>query len=129
MGNLTTVTLHNDAIGAFREHPEEFGKALLDGVDAAAFCSDGEVTVPFYGYSNYITVQRSRHADERVVYFHRGNQVLALGRYEPKMLEWAKRDPEIVKKYIKSAIEELREALKSVEELKKGAVNGTGKPA
>ena len=40
MGFLTTIVLHNDAMGAFKENPEAFGKAILAAMAMANLTHD-----------------------------------------------------------------------------------------
>ena len=49
MGYLTTVLLHNDALNVFKDHPEEFGKSIINAA-SNAFDKDRQI-VPFYGYN------------------------------------------------------------------------------
>ena len=116
MGSLTTITIHNDALHTFREHPEEFAKAIFEGIDAANR-DHTEANVGFHGYCNYITVQHSRHADDHAIYVHAGNMVLSIGRYEDKFCEWAKRDPEAAMNFLTNAEWILKDAKKFVKEL------------
>lgn len=102
MGSLTTITIYNDALDTFKEHPLEFAKALFDGIDEANR-DHSEATVGFMGYCNYITVQHSRHADDHALYLHAGNMVLSVGEYEDKFCEWAKRDPKAALNFLKNA--------------------------
>lgn len=102
MGYLTTFTIHNDALHVFKEHPEEFAKAIFAGIDAANR-DHSEANVGFHGYCNYITVQHSRHADDHTLYLHAGNTVLSVGEYEDKFCEWAKRDPKAALAFLKNA--------------------------
>lgn len=102
MGCLTTITIHNDALHVFEENPKEFAEAVFQGIHDAQR-EFAEVTVGFKGYCNYITVQRTRHADEHAVYVHAGNMVLAVGEYEEKFCQWAKRDPKAALAFLKNA--------------------------
>lgn len=102
MGSLTTITIHNDALHTFQEHPKEFAEAIFKGINEANR-DHSEATVGFMGYCNYITVQHSRHADDHALYLHAGNTVLSVGEYEDKFCEWAKRDPKAALAYLKNA--------------------------
>ena len=93
MGYLTTITIHNDALHAFKEHPEEFAKALFEGIEQAS-AEHQQVSVGFHGYANYITVERPRHADETTVYLHHGNGFLAVNAYDKQFTELAARNQE-----------------------------------
>ncbi|MCK9434942.1 MAG: hypothetical protein M0R32_09020 [Candidatus Cloacimonetes bacterium] len=116
MGCLTTITLNNDALHCFKEHPEEFAKALFEGINQAER-EQKEVDVGFYGYCNYITVQPTRHADIHTLYYHAGGMVQAIGQYEKSFSQWAKRDPKAVLAYLKGAEWILKDAKKFVKEL------------
>lgn len=90
MGYLTTITILNDALEKFENHPADFAQAIFDGINRANRDRQ-EVSVPFHNYGNYINVQPSRHADDTTVYLHHGNGVTnldstALGSMDP---EWS----------------------------------------
>jgi hypothetical protein len=112
MGYLTTISIHNDAQGAFEDHPAEFGKAILAGI-AEAEMKGHPVTVPFQNYANYIEVFPPRHADDHTVYFNRGNSLTELGRGEWK--GFVERLPQVAEEYLVEAeriIKDLRKQLK-----------------
>lgn len=108
MGYLTTITIHNDALHAFKEHPEEFAQAIFDGIDRANRHYTKE-DVCFRNYSGYLEVQPSRHADDECLYLHSGNCVTCItGNEFEKSLdakyEWAMsflKRAENLMKYIK----------------------------
>ncbi len=77
MGYLTTITVYNDAMGAFESDPKHFGERILEGISQANRAHK-EVSVGFMGYGNYISIQPSRHADAHTVYLHSGNTVFNL---------------------------------------------------
>jgi len=116
MGFLTTITLHNDAVHVFEEHPEEFAKALFKGMDEANR-EHKSADVGFHGYCNYITVEPSRHADAVTVYLHWGNMVSNINAYEPEFDELCKTQPELAKKMIKIAKDHLKFAERRLKEL------------
>ncbi len=107
MGYLTTITIHNDALHSFAKNPEKFGQAILDGIEKADM-ENQEVTVPFEGYCNYITVQKPRHADDHAVYLHYGNCVTELYELSKKM-------PDLALKFIKVAKDLLKWAKENAE--------------
>jgi len=114
MGFLTTVTLHNDAMHAFKEHPEEFAEALFKGMNEANMgnkCAD----VGFRNYGGYIQVQHSRHADDHTIFVHMGNCVINVNLYEQEFKELVKRNPDFAKRIAKH----LKETLKGINELLK----------
>jgi len=97
MGYLTTITIHNDAQHAFEEHPEEFAKALFDGIRQAE--RDYKAAdVGFRNYGGYIEVQHPRHADDHTVYVHCGNCVVNVNPYEQEFKDLMNRCPEFVAK-------------------------------
>ena len=81
MGHLTEIVILNDAMDEFRKHPKEFAEAIFEGIDKANM-ENKQVSVPFFGYCNYINVERSRHADHEVIFLHAGNGMTAIGAYE-----------------------------------------------
>jgi hypothetical protein len=109
MGYLTTITIHNDALNVFQEHPEEFAKTVFAGIEQANR-ENRQVTVGFHGYANYITVEHSRHADETTVYLHHGNGFLAISQHDAQFRELAARN----KQYIQLIAKILWQTLKGV---------------
>jgi hypothetical protein len=118
MGYLTTVTIHNDALHAFRENPEAFGKAILEGIDSASM-NNREESVGFKGYCNYISVQAPRHADDQTVYVHSGNTVFNLNPYNKEFKELAERNPDVLKSFINTAQFFVTSAKKKLKQTKK----------
>ena len=102
MGYLTTITVHNDAMGEFEKDPLGFGKAILLGIHKANY-SNKEEDVGCGSYANYISVQPSRHADDETVYLHSGNTVFQLNAYCPDFQELCHRRPKLVKSWLEKA--------------------------
>ena len=98
MGFLTTITIHNDALGAFEKNPKAFGEAILKGIKEANYKRE-EVSVGFENYANYISVQVSRHADDETIYVHSGNTVLNLNPYGKEFETLLTRDIGIIQNY------------------------------
>lgn len=109
MGHLTVIVLHNDAEHAFREHPEEFGKAILEGISQAQR-ERKQVSVPFHEYANYISVEPPRHADHNVLFLSKGNGVKAIGEYEQDWQDLVKGMPALAKDDVKCALGLLQRA-------------------
>jgi hypothetical protein len=102
MGNLTEIVILNDALHEFRTDPKMFGEAVLNGIDKANMVN-GQVSVGFNGYCNYINVEPSRHADHEVLFLHAGNRLTAIGAYEKDWVNIVERNTEFAKKCITSA--------------------------
>lgn len=116
MGYLTTITIHNDALHAFKEDATLFGQALFTGINKAN--GDGKsVHVGFKGYCNYITVEPSRHADDETLYLHSGNTVFNLDAYGYDFEELLKRDVKTAKKFVKKAKTLIKQAEDKIKEL------------
>lgn len=117
MGYLTTIVIHNDAFHEFKEHPEKFGNAIIDGVYAAQ--REGrQVDVGFFGYANYISVEPSRHADDHTVYVHYGNTIFNLNPWNKDFEEFVSRDPEGAEKFVNVAQDILTNAKKEIKKQK-----------
>jgi hypothetical protein len=99
MGYLTTITIHNDALHAFEKNPEQFGKAILEGISRARM-ERKAVDVGFDGYCNYITVEPSRHADDHTVFVHTGNTVFNVNPYNEDFRELLARSPEVAAQFV-----------------------------
>ena len=107
MGQLTTITIYNDALGEFEKHPKEFAEAIFKGINEANL-KGVETSIPFGAYANYISIQPSRHADNFTIYIHGGNSIFNLNPYEKefkKLVEW---NPKLAKEYIDSAMKMLK---------------------
>jgi hypothetical protein len=107
MGYLTVVVLHNDAEHVFREHPEDFGRAILDGIhQAQRECK--QVSVPFHNHANYIDVEPPRHADHRALFLSSGNCVKVIGEHEQDWQDLVKGNPGLAQADIKWAADLLK---------------------
>lgn len=113
MGHLTTIIIHNDAFHEFKEHPEQFGKAIIDGVYKAKL-EDKQVNVGFNGYANYISVEPSRHADDHTVYVHYGNTVFNLNPWNKDFEELVNQNIDTAEDFVKVAQCILNEAKKKI---------------
>ena len=113
MGYLTTITIHNDALGTFRKYPKEFAEALFEGIDEA-YRNRGVTSVSFHGYANYIEVQPSRHADDFTVYVHTGNEVTNLNNYDDSFKKFVESKPELAESYVDQAINHLKQLKKDI---------------
>jgi hypothetical protein len=118
MGYLTTVIVNNDAFHTFKEHVEQFGNAIIEGVYKAQ--REGkQVDVPFYGYANYISVEPSRHADDHTVYVHYGNTVFNLNPYNNDFEEIVKRNSDLADNLVKIAQRIVNSAKDKIKEERK----------
>lgn len=115
MGYLTTITIKNDALHEFKKYPEEFAKALFNGMNEANN-EHKEISVPFSGYCNYIEIQPSRHADATTVYVHYGNTVFNLDAWGDDFLSLVNRDPKIAMEFVKAAESTIKECKKVIKE-------------
>lgn len=113
MGYLTTIVIHNDALGTFKSDPKAFAEAIFDGIQKAN-CYGKEFAVPFMSYSNYIAVHPSRHADDETVFLHSGNGVSTLNAYDKDFEELAASNPKLAKEFIKRAQRILTNAKRSI---------------
>lgn len=102
MGNLTTIVLHLDALHSFKKNPEEFGQAILDGIDKANDARK-QVDMGFKSYGNYISVEPSRHADDETVFVHTGNTVFNLNPWNKDFQDLAAQNKSVLEKFIKRA--------------------------
>lgn len=122
MGSLTTITVYNDALHVFQEDPAGFGKAVLDGINKANLLRV-PVDVPFKSHANYIEVNPSLHADDRMVYVHSGNCVSRFGAWTPEFeknltagrIDYLKKQARIIKDELK----ECERAIKLAETVNK----------
>lgn len=119
MGFLTTITIHNDELGSFEDDPEEFGKAILHGVQRANY-EHKSVSVHFCN-SAPITVQPSLHADSPTVYLQFGNTIFDINEFSNEFKEICLREDKSLAKEIikeaKSIIERAAAYLKKVEKV------------
>lgn len=102
MGFITTITLHNDAMGEFEKDPAAFGAAILKAMERANY-SRKEESAPIGSYANYIDAHPSRHADDHTVYVHKGNLVFNLHYLSKDFKDLASRSPETLKNFINEA--------------------------
>ena len=107
MGYLTTITIYNDALHVFEEHPKEFAEAIFDGIKTANR-NRTAATVPFFNHGNYMEVQSSRHADDFTVYVHTGNCVSNLNWYDEEFKSFAQSSPKIAERFVDDAIAHLK---------------------
>ena len=118
MGYLTTVTIHNDVLNDFEQHPKEFAEAVFEGIRMAQR-HGMEVSSSLKGYVNYIHVQPSRHADDTTVYVHYGNTVFNLNPWNLDFKALAEKNPKVLEEFIKvaeSIVEEARERLERMKD-------------
>ena len=118
MGTLTTITLHNDAQHVFEKYPEEFAKALFEGMHNAERSGKSE-DIGFHGYCNYIQVNPPINADISHLYVHYGNTVTKVSAYSSEFKELCERCPDFVESLIeitKQQLERMKRTLKEVKE-------------
>jgi hypothetical protein len=113
MGYLTTITIYNDALHLFEEHPKEFAEAIFDSINTANR-NRTAATVSFFNHGNYIEVQPSRHADDFTVYVHTGNEVTNLNNYDDSFKKFVKSKPKLAESYVDQAINHLKQLKKDI---------------
>lgn len=114
MGFLTVVVLHNDALHTFEENPQEFAKAIFDGINKAQF-EQKAISMPVGNYSNYLHVHPSRHADENFVLLHSGNTVVNLNAYREDFKSIVQNNPT----YAQELLDRAKKCLKEAEQVLK----------
>ena len=92
----------NDAMGEFEKDPRAFGQAILDGIHLANGVNR-QVSVPLGPYANYISVERSRHADHKVLFVHDGNCLTVIGTYEQDWEDLCEKNPAYAAELIRTA--------------------------
>jgi len=126
MGFLTHVTIYNDALHAFESDPAQFAKAIFEGI-ARANQTNKATDVPFSckdggGYSGYLCVEPSRHADDHTVFVHKGNSVFNLNPWNKDFQDLLAWNPECAESYVKTAqavIDSAKDALKKAKKAAK----------
>lgn len=126
MGFLTHVTIYNDALDAFESDPEQFAKAIFEGI-ARANQTNKATDMPFSrkgggGYSGYLCVEPSRHADDHTVFVHSGNMVFNLNPWNNDFRDLLVRNPEYAASLVKTAqavVDSAKDALKKAKKEKK----------
>jgi hypothetical protein len=102
MGYLTEIVIFNDALHSFKEDPKAFGEAILAGIDQAN-TENRQVSVPFKSYCNYISVEKSRHADHHALFIHYGNCLSVIGKGEKDWDIIVENNPNFAKKILSEA--------------------------
>lgn len=118
MGYLTTLTIYNDALHVFEDHPKEFAETIFEGIREAQR-EHREVSVPFGSYANYISIQPSRHADDETLYLHSGNCVTNLNAWSDDFRDLIEKMPNVAEKNIKRAKQILKYAEEKLKAIKK----------
>ncbi len=122
MGYLTTIVVHNDALGTFEDHPKEFGDAIFEGISRAqTYRQVQSCPFPFGGYANYIHVHPSRHADDHTIYVHYGNGVFELNGYSKDYKQLCLNNPDLAARMINVArafVDEAERVLKETQKKK-----------
>lgn len=118
MGFLTTITIHNDALGEFEQNPEKFAKAIFAGINQANR-ENQQIDIGFKNYCNYITVEPSRHADAETLYFHGGNTVINIGPHENQFIELMQKNPVVAAEFLKSAKRILKQSQEKYNKINK----------
>lgn len=125
MGFLTHVTIYNDALHAFESDPAQFAKAIFEGI-ARANQTNKATDVPFSckdggGYSGYLCVEPSRHADNSTIFVHHGNSVFNLNPWNKDFQDLLVRNPEYAAELVKVAESVLKQAKEELKKTKKAA--------
>lgn len=110
MGNITNVTIRNDALGYIQNNPKEF----VDGViNAIGSCNTQ--TIPIGPYCNYVTVHKSRHMSENTLYVQYSNCVMEVSPYSKDYLELIKKNPIFAKRmvdFLSTTLKEVKNVMK-----------------
>lgn len=124
MGFLTHVTIYNDALEAFESDPEQFAKAIFEGI-VRANQTNRATDVSFHtknsGYGGYLCVEPSRHADNSTVFVHHGNGVSNLNPWNRDFQDLLARNPEYAAELVKVAESVLKQAKEALKKTKKAA--------
>ena len=124
MGDLTTITIYNDALDEFKAYPEAFAKALFYGINEANRTRQS-VSVQFRDRTGYITVHPSRHSTDSTLYVHSGNCVVEINPY-------CKDTERMVRErygFIKGIVKLVKSDIRNLEKLLAEKKNKTGKKA
>ena len=104
MGYLTTITFRNDSYSDFKHNPKDLHKLVLDALEGEQLLK-GRDTQPIGSSANPVVIQKPRHADDRTIYMHAGNNVYDLSTADHL---WV----------IETAIDELKYRLRQLKERK-----------
>ncbi len=116
MGYLTTVTIYNDDVDMINPEKESNLnniKKFAQVVYKAACGSDlNSLSTSVGNCSNFVTVQKTRHADDHTIYVHMGNTVVEMNPYSEKTQKIIQKNPEFADKLISFMDQELKELKK-----------------
>ena len=106
MGFLTTFTIYNDGVDLVKKYPQEFAEAVYK----AALDNDrpGNEMLSVGYFSNLLTAQKPRHADDHTCYIHMGNTVCEMNSYSTITNEMLEMHPEYFEKMLRFMSEEVR---------------------
>jgi hypothetical protein len=96
MGFLTTCTIYNDGLDLLKKHPDEFCSKLYD-----ASLSMEQKEFGIGNFCNFANVQRTRHADDSVIYIHAGNTVTEIAPWSKEFEHMIKTNPDMTNMYIR----------------------------
>lgn len=117
MGHLTTITIHNDALGDFQKDPALFAQTIFDGINVANRASK-QISMPFGSYCNYLDINPSRHADENLLFLQMGGCVSMINPYYREFDEMLEKNPEFVERPVSLNADLIKAAKKKIKENK-----------
>lgn len=122
MGYLTTITVGNDRLHHFQEHPALFAETIFAAIDDANRTYREQDR-----FGGYLSVQPSRHADDHTVYVHKGNCVFNINPYGKDFQELLARSPEIAESFVKCAESLVKDAKAAIKEHKQKTKDSAAK--
>lgn len=114
MGYLTTITFLNDASHCYKENPTRLAEIIDDAVSNHQCMRNGghSYSESIGNHCNPITVQRTRHADDRTMYIHMGNCVTEFNPSSADTDKMLKHFPKVFDKGIDFIEQQLKELKK-----------------
>lgn len=100
MGYNTTVNILNDALDQIQKYPEEFVQGILRSHNYGGGFGVG-------CHANPVEVARSEHADVFQLHAVYGNSLVTLNAWNPDTKARAKRNPDMMREFIRKARAEL----------------------
>lgn len=107
MGYLTTFTIHNDHYHELKKDPQRFTKLVLEEGFHKAFYNNETVQL------DGISIEPSRHADDRTLYLHWGNMVRPLNGYSKYFSDLVENNPKLAEDIVKTTRKLLNKSKKT----------------
>ena len=83
MGYLTTITFRNDSYSEFQNHPKKLVEEILKALSGIQI-NRGFDYFSIGSDANPVVLQKPRHGDDKILYFHAGNTVVDVNAIENK---------------------------------------------